>query len=723
MPACLNLSTYSLPDAGASILYTEAANAPLGAPIQVVLLLRRGDASAVANMPVQFAADGCSGTGVGATTDVQGRAQAALMCDVPGQHPVHVSVRPNGTQVKLALGMNVVYYTAADGQSGIAPGTALAATAVMLQNGTPETTYRGTVHFSSTDAASSLPPDTALTATDRGFKEFAAGMTLNTPGVQTVQVMDTASKTVLSTQNFTVVDTHPVVVDSNGSTQVTVHLIATAAASVGSGNSLPVVVSALDNFNNIVPTYAGTVRVTSSDANALLPAYTTFTPTDAGTRTITSLVLNTPGTQTVTVSETEGTRTVTLTVQVAATPGNHACMGYGTSNYVGLAARFSYSPTVALDPADNPVVAWSDPSSGSNQVYVSAYNGSTWQSPAPGATSGAGVSDLVGPSSPNGWAHPLATFFDANSRIGVAYLSNINGGTAQNGLQYKSLNPNTQAWTGLGGSDSFPGLWPATNANFTSSGPWVQQGPHSLGALWINTAGSLQYVQWDGSAWSGLAGNANVPLVASNNAPVSWALTHDSHGWPVVAYASLVFNQYDVFLVAWDGNTWVGRGGSNQGGGVSNNSSISQSVSVALDANDTPTVAWLDDGGGSNHKQVYVATLQGGTWVGLGGSTSGFGISNTASDGYLDSPVLRIDSTGAPWVAWRQGHSANGTDIYMRRYLDGTWQQVFQSGTQGGITGLGGNTLSDVGFLLDSADRPVFSFTIQGDNVHVCRWL
>ena len=720
--ACVNVSTYSVPDAGGSVLYTSAPNAPLGAQIPVTLLLRRSDGSAVAQMPVQFSADGCSGGGPTATTDAQGLAQASLGCDISGEHPVRVAVRPNGTAVKLPLALSVVFYTAADGNAGVGMGAVLNAVALMPAPGNlPDPNYRGTVHFSSTDTHSVLPPDTALEVADHGFKDFAGGLTLRTPGTQTVQAHDSVSGALLGTQTFTIIDTtpHPPV---NPNTVVTVHLTATAASTVVAGNSLPVVVSALDNFNNIVPTYTGTVRVITSDANALLPAYYTFTAADAGVRTLTSLVLNTPGTQTVTIFETEGSRTVTLSVQVAAGVGGHACMPYGDYG-ITEANRFTVVPALALDAADNPVLAWSDPQSGSYQVYVAAFNGSVWQSASPGSTSGSGISGLVGPSNPNGAAFPVVAAVDANGRINVAYTATINNGAPRVGLQYLVLNPNTQTWTGLGGSEALPGIWGAANQNSIYNGPVMALGAAGPGALWQDANGALQYLQWDGSNWSGLGGVSSLPLVSNSAAPVSWSLALDSLGRPVVAYATLIFGEYDVFLVRWDGSNWVGVSGSNQGGGVSNNPSVSWGVNVALDQNDTPFVAWLDDGGGSSVKQVYVATPQNGNWVGLEGSTSGYGISNAPSDGPIDYLFVRIDSTGAPWVSWRQAHNTGGTDLYMRRYLSGTWQQVFQSGTQGGITSLGGNNVADINFLLDRTDRPVFAYSIQGDTVHVCHWL
>ena len=64
------------------------------------------------------------------------------------------------------------------------------------------------------------------------------------------------------------------------------------------------VVRALDARGSVVADYVGTVAVTSSDPAAVLPSDATFTSADAGMVTL-PLTLNTPGEQSVTVTDTE----------------------------------------------------------------------------------------------------------------------------------------------------------------------------------------------------------------------------------------------------------------------------------------------------------------------------------------------------------------------------------------------------------------------------------
>ncbi len=88
-------------------------------------------------------------------------------------------------------------------------------------------------------------------------------------------------------------------------------------APVTAGVANSVQVTAYDAFSNVATGYTGTVHFTSTDPSAGLPADATFTPGDAGQKTIPGVVLNTVGTQTVTVTDTlNAALTDSLTVDV-----------------------------------------------------------------------------------------------------------------------------------------------------------------------------------------------------------------------------------------------------------------------------------------------------------------------------------------------------------------------------------------------------------------------
>jgi len=152
--------------------------------------------------------------------------------------------------------------------------------------------YTGTAHFTSTDPLAILPVNSTLTNGTGTFQ-----VTLKTIGSQTYTATDTVTASITGTSN-------PVTVGSGLATHL--HVTMPGLATVGVATSVNVV--ALDQFNNPVTGFTGTVHFTSSDASAVLPANTTLTA-GAGTFPVT---FKTVGSQTVTATDTV-TATITGT--------------------------------------------------------------------------------------------------------------------------------------------------------------------------------------------------------------------------------------------------------------------------------------------------------------------------------------------------------------------------------------------------------------------------
>jgi uncharacterized repeat protein (TIGR01451 family) len=174
--------------------------------------------------------------------------------------------------------------------------------------GAVATDYVGTVRFTSTDPAASLPAVYTFTAAERGVHVFTFGVTLRTPGSQTVTVSDQAAPSIAGSQT--------VQVNAAGATGSLLVTAASASWSAGAANSMTVTVR--DAAGSVATSYRGTVRFSSTDAKSLLPADYTFTDADAGIRTFAGVVLRTAGSQSVTATDAAtpaltGSRTVTVT--------------------------------------------------------------------------------------------------------------------------------------------------------------------------------------------------------------------------------------------------------------------------------------------------------------------------------------------------------------------------------------------------------------------------
>src|SRR6185369_5477184 len=111
------------------------------------------------------------------------------------------------------------------------------------------TGYSGVVHFTSSDGAATLPANATL---ENGTKTFSA--TLRTPGGQTLTATDLVHPAITGTSG-------PIAVSASGATRLQIGVPASGVA----GTAFSFTVTALDQFNNTVTSYSGTVHFTSTD--------------------------------------------------------------------------------------------------------------------------------------------------------------------------------------------------------------------------------------------------------------------------------------------------------------------------------------------------------------------------------------------------------------------------------------------------------------------------
>jgi hypothetical protein len=199
--------------------------------------------------------------------------------------------------------------------------------------------YTGRVRFTSSDAEADLPEEYTFTAADAGRHVFS-GVVLYTAGFQRVSVTDVADATL--TAGFEV----EVVGDSATRLELT-----GLPAAVVAGDAPGFTVTARDRYGNIASGYRGTVRFTSGDGQAVLPADYTFNTEDAGQQRLVA-TLATAGTQSVTVTDTANTL-LTATASTEVAPGAATRMTLALSSDVTAAGQ-PVSATVTLrDVYDN----------------------------------------------------------------------------------------------------------------------------------------------------------------------------------------------------------------------------------------------------------------------------------------------------------------------------------------------------------------------------------
>jgi hypothetical protein len=225
--------------------------------------------------------------------------------------------------------------------SGATAGSGFTVTVTMTDAyGNTATGYRGTVRFTSSDTQAVLPGNYTFTSGDAGVRTFS-NVQLRTAGSRSVTATDTTNSSLTGVDTVTV----------NAASASTVAVATPASTTAGAAFNVAVTVR--DAFGNVATGYRGTVRFTSSDGQAVLPANYTFTASDAGVRTFTGAVtLKTAGTRSVTATDTAtssisgaGSTTVgaaTASVLTVSAPANATV---GVSFSVTVTARDAYGNT------------------------------------------------------------------------------------------------------------------------------------------------------------------------------------------------------------------------------------------------------------------------------------------------------------------------------------------------------------------------------------------
>jgi Galactose oxidase, central domain/Kelch motif len=252
-------------------------------------------------------------------------------------------------------------------------------------------TYVGTVQITTSDKSATLPANATLA---QGKGTFA--VTFGSVGSYTITASDTVGNATAGTSAAVSVSSGP-------------HLdITLPAVTVEAGAPFTFTVSALDANNAVVPTYVGTVQITTSDKSATLPANATLAQ-GKGTFTVT---FGRVGSYTITASDTVGRATseTTSAVSVSCVP-------------VGVVIT---PPVVAMSTGGLQVFTGSVIPQGGGTTSLDV----TWsvqEGPAGGSITGAGV--YTAPLTP-GTYHVIATSVACSASSTTATVSVVPGGIA-----------------------------------------------------------------------------------------------------------------------------------------------------------------------------------------------------------------------------------------------------------------------------------------------------
>ena len=197
-------------------------------------------------------------------------------------------------------------------------------------------TFSGTVHLTTSDNQALLPADATLT---NGVGTFT--VTFKTAGTQTVTTIDSLDTGLAGTSQGVTV-----------AAAAATHLAVSAPPAAVAAIAIEVTVTALDQFNNVVAGYGGTVHFTSTDSAASLPTDATL----AGGIGILNATLNTDGNQTVTATDI-ATATITGSSGAIAVTGTSTHLAVYTPADVTANTPFIFTVT-AEDASGNTATSY-----------------------------------------------------------------------------------------------------------------------------------------------------------------------------------------------------------------------------------------------------------------------------------------------------------------------------------------------------------------------------
>ena len=310
----------------------------------------------------------------------------------------------------------------------------------------------------------------------------------------------------------------------------------------------------------------------------------------------------------------------------------------GISGSSGSARR----PSMAIDSAGEPIVAWTDFSTGGSAIKVAAYDASTstWiavgNSLGSGGISGVGVSDD---------AHIVVT----SSGPVVAWIDGT-GGT----VQVRALEFTGSSWRPLGG-----GLNDAVGSDADARDLTLATDGTQVAIAWAHGAGAVRVLGSSGGTWAPIGGDGLGGLGGSNASQPTLAY----HGG--ILFAAWVASdglRSQVYAAEFSGAVWSPAGaGSAAGSGVSN-STVGAVDPVLAASSGGLVLGWTDvwNTAATTQSVVYVKSWNGTSFVeNVAGDAQEGGISATSAA--AQTLALAVNPAGQPFVAWGQGASASPT--------------------------------------------------------------
>ncbi len=350
--------------------------------------------------------------------------------------------------------------------------------------------------------------------------------------------------------------------------------------------------------------------------------------------------------------------------------GENSSSGGGISNN----NNDSDLPSMTFAPDGSLFIAWEDYSGGDGEIYVRRWNGNSWNQVGSNSAQSGGISNNSGTS-----RRPSLDITPGGTPY-IAWDDNSNGDYE---IYVKTWNGSS--WTEVG-SISASGGGISNNSGDSMSPKLVVDNNGIPYVCWIDdSSGNWEiYIRrWNNSYWEEVGSNSASGGGISNNSGVSRSCTLaiGSNNRPVVAWRDNTSGDYEIYARQWNGSSWSLIGNSSaSGGGISNNSGISGNPRMINGDGNMLYLGWHDSSPGNY--EIYLRRWNGSSWVEVGNSARGGGISSNSSKSTATSPAY--SANGNLYVAWHDEPSSGDVEIFVRRWNGSSWVEVGNNSASGG---------------------------------------
>ncbi|WP_266203368.1 Ig-like domain-containing protein [Pontibacter kalidii] len=348
--------------------------------------------------------------------------------------------------------------------------------------------------------------------------------------------------------------------------------------------------------------------------------------------------------------------TAMLTVNLPGFNNSRVWQPIGTSGFSTGQASWN---KVIIDANGTPYVAFTDVAR-EGRITVMKYNGSVWT-----VVGAPGFSGRLDPGLDN-----LSFALDRNGVPYVAYEDEDNG----RNVSVMKFDGVRWVYVGTAGIAVYVGSSPSL-AFSTDNTPYLAYSNYTG----VGYSGKAIVKKFNGRDWENV-GDAD--FSAGHASGLS--LAFDTNGTPYVAFSESPFGtgeaDYKTTVMKFNDTDWENVGAPRFSPGYA------MGLSLALDANGTPYLAYYDKSYGDHGGQV-VRKFDGSNWVSTGGDVVSFG-------GSAVNISLTVDTSGVPYIAFEETNNPT-----LMRFDGTSWIKVNRSGLSKGMYTYASLDANDVPYI------------------------